>query len=57
VLKLMEKNSLDLDESVAPFLPKEWDLHSSIEGLTFRDLMTQRSGLKNANLAIFRVMK
>jgi len=50
VLKLMKKNKLDLDETVAPFLPNEWNLHGSIQGLTFRDLMTQRSGL-GANAA------
>jgi CubicO group peptidase (beta-lactamase class C family) len=45
VLKLMEKNKLDLDESIEPFLPKQWEVHPSIEDLTFKDLMTQRSGL------------
>ncbi len=49
VLKLMEKNKLDLDESVASFLPDEWNLHPSIQDLTYRDLLTQRSGL-NGNV-------
>jgi len=45
VMKLIQQHILDLDETVAPFLPTEWDLPFSIQQLTFRDLMTQKSGL------------
>lgn len=45
VLKLLRKNKIDINESVAPFLPTEWEVHPSIEDLTYKDLLTQRSGL------------
>jgi len=51
ILKLMEKNEIDLDESVAVWLPEQWNLHPSIEDLTFRDLMTQRSGLNESKIS------
>lgn len=45
VLKLIKKNKMDIDESIEPWLPKQWQIPPSIQDLTFRDLMTQRSGL------------
>ena len=52
VLKLMEKNKLDLDESIRVWLPDEWDVHPSIEQLTWGELMTQTSGM-DGNLSAF----
>jgi hypothetical protein len=55
LLRLMEANGVDPDDSIAPYLPPSWTLGPCIpEGqcssdLTFRDLLTHRSGLDANN--------
>ncbi|MGH2437373.1 MAG: serine hydrolase domain-containing protein, partial [bacterium] len=50
ILKLLEDKGVAIGDSVAPFLPPEWDPHPSIDDLTFEDLLTQESGL-NGNVS------
>lgn len=45
VLKLLEDKGVSVDDSVAPYLPPAWDKDPSVEGLTFRALLTHTSGL------------
>ena len=50
VLQLLDQKGLTIDDSILPYLPLQWDPHSSIADLTFRELLTHTSGLNgNAN--------
>ena len=54
LLRLLEERGESVDNPIAPWLPQTWDLGAGIgpgldPQLTFRDLLTHRSGL-NANL-------
>lgn len=50
-LRLLEQNGLSVDDPIAPWLPPEWDIGPGVdpddggEFLTFRDLLTHRSGM------------
>mmetsp|Transcript_25602 Transcript_25602/g.75544 ORF Transcript_25602/g.75544 Transcript_25602/m.75544 type:complete len:680 (-) Transcript_25602:874-2913(-) len=44
LLPLMELNGLTPDSTIAPYLPGDWDLGVGADDLTFRDLLTHRSG-------------
>jgi CubicO group peptidase (beta-lactamase class C family) len=55
ILQLLEKNELTIDEPVGPWLPAEWNKaygFGSPAFITFRDLLTHRSGLKQTVTAI-----
>jgi CubicO group peptidase (beta-lactamase class C family) len=47
VLQLLEKNGLTIDDPIAPWLPSDWTLGLNIVDLTFRHLLTHRSGYAN----------
>lgn len=55
ILRLLEANGLDPDESISPYLPPSWTQGICVpagqcsEDLTFRDLLTHRSGLDSNN--------
>jgi hypothetical protein len=49
ILGLMQDLGIEPDDPVLPYLPPEWSPGTGIGSLTFRDLLTQRSGL-NGNL-------
>jgi hypothetical protein len=59
LLRLMEANGVDPDDSIAPYLPPSWTQGPCIpEGqcssdLTFRDLLTHRSGLDANNNGLY----
>ena len=55
VLQLLEKNGLSIDDPVGPWLPDDWDKaygFDSPQSITFKDLLTHRSGLKQTLTAI-----
>ena len=45
-LNSLEAAGVDLDDEIEPFLPSGWTLGRNLGGLTFRDLLTHRSGLR-----------
>ncbi len=50
VLRLLESRNLSIDSPISPWLPTTWTLGpgvAGVGGLTFRNLMTQSSGLNN----------
>jgi len=52
VVQLLVEKNIPVDSSISPWLPSSWPQDESIQNLTFRNLMTQRSGLnKNGGCA------
>jgi CubicO group peptidase (beta-lactamase class C family) len=46
ILQLLETLQLSIDEQIAEWLPEHWELGANIQQLTFRQLLTHRSGFK-----------
>jgi CubicO group peptidase (beta-lactamase class C family) len=44
-LQLIHRLGLDLDDKIHPWLPADWPLHDTVYDLTFRHLLTHRSGI------------
>jgi D-alanyl-D-alanine carboxypeptidase len=59
LLRLMEANGVEPDDSISPYLPPSWTQGPCIQegecssALTFRDLMTHRSGLDSNNNGVY----
>jgi D-alanyl-D-alanine carboxypeptidase len=49
-LRLLANNDLSLDDAIAPWLPVSWGQGTGVGGLTFRDLLTHRSGLTTGEI-------
>ncbi|MBT8487876.1 MAG: serine hydrolase [Gemmatimonadetes bacterium] len=49
VMQLLEARNLDVDDEIDPWLPPGWDRGPGVDELTFRDLMSHRSGLNSVN--------
>jgi D-alanyl-D-alanine carboxypeptidase len=49
VLKLLEKKNLTIDSLIKPWLPADWQLGPGVDSLTFKHLMTHRSGFNSVN--------
>jgi hypothetical protein len=47
LLRLLEENGLTEEARIAPFLYPDWRRGPNVERLTFRDLLTHRSGLED----------
>jgi CubicO group peptidase (beta-lactamase class C family) len=45
ILKLLDEKGLTADAKVAAYLPSDWTLGPGVENLTFKDLLSHRSGL------------
>ena len=55
VLQLLEKNGLDIDEPVGPWLPDDWQKaygFDNPQSITFYDLLTHHSGLQQTIAAV-----
>ncbi len=48
-LKVLEEKRLSIDTSIGPYVPKSWPKHASIDGVTFRQLLSHKSGLKTTD--------
>jgi len=48
LLQALEKRGLTIDQKIAPFLYPDWPRGPNIEEITFRDLVTHRSGFRGA---------
>jgi CubicO group peptidase (beta-lactamase class C family) len=44
-LRLLEQKSISVDNKIGPWLPEAWKRGAGVDDITFRDLMTHRSGL------------
>lgn len=49
VLQLLERRGLTIDSLIAPWLPPGWVLGPGVGSLTFKSLMTHRSGFNSIN--------
>jgi len=47
VLQLMAKHHLQLTDTIASHLPSDWSQGANIDRITFRDLLTHRSGFRD----------
>jgi CubicO group peptidase (beta-lactamase class C family) len=47
VLKLLTQKHISLDSPMYPYLPKSWTLGVNIKTITFRELLTHRSGIRS----------
>ena len=47
MMQLLSANNLTVDDPISPWLPPHWAQGPGIEDLTFRHLLTHRSGLNN----------
>jgi CubicO group peptidase (beta-lactamase class C family) len=46
VMKLLNQKRISVDAQVHPYLPLNWTLGANVKALTFRELLTHRSGLR-----------
>jgi CubicO group peptidase (beta-lactamase class C family) len=44
-LRLLEQKGISVDSPIGPWLPEAWKRGTGVDAITFRDLMTHRSGL------------
>ncbi|GAA2634994.1 serine hydrolase [Paractinoplanes durhamensis] len=44
-LRLLEQKGISVDSAIGPWLPAAWKRGTGVDAITFRDLMTHRSGL------------
>ncbi len=44
-LRLLEQKKISVDSAIGPWLPAAWKRGAGVDGITFRELMTHRSGL------------
>ena len=49
VLQLLERRGLTIDSLIAPWLPGDWNLGIGVNSLTFKSLLTHRTGFNTAN--------
>jgi len=49
VLQLLERRGLTIDSLIAPWLPADWNLGTGVGSLTFKSLLTHRTGFNSAN--------
>lgn len=51
VLYLLQRkilgNTIGIDDPIGPYIPFDWDRGAGVEDITFRELLTHRSGLAN----------
>jgi len=47
VLQVLSARHLDIDAPIAPYLPADWPRGPNVDTITFRDLLTHRSGFRS----------
>lgn len=48
-MQLIDRLNINLDSDIEPYLPDSWPQGPGVNNLTFRDLLTHRSGLQSTN--------
>lgn len=48
LLRAMEQNGIGIHQSISPYLPTSWNAHSSINAITFEQVLGHRSGFRNS---------
>ncbi len=46
-VRLLDKKKVSLDAAIGPFLPSEWSPSGAVKAITFRQLLSQTSGIKD----------
>jgi len=49
VLQSLANHNRDLDDEIAPFLPPDWTEGNNVDTITFRELLTHRSGFRQGD--------
>ena len=57
IMKLLARNRLTVDTPVWSYLPSTWTLGPGIKSLTFRELLSHRSGIRCTEAAKYLAMK
>ncbi|MEL7533890.1 MAG: serine hydrolase, partial [Bacteroidota bacterium] len=47
LLRAMEQNGIGIHQSISPYVPTSWNAHSSINRITFAEVLSHRSGFRN----------
>lgn len=47
---LLDNKQVSLDSTIYPLLPKDWNVHASRRNITFRQILTHKSGMESAAL-------
>ncbi len=53
VLRSLARHHLTVDTPIGPYLPLDWARGPNVETITFRDLLTHRSGFRHPNDRVF----
>lgn len=56
VMQLLEEREMSLDDQIAQWLPQDWEFDDGVVTLTFRDLLTHRSGLNSKNSDFYNTL-
>ena len=46
-VRILDKNGVGLDDPIGPYLPPDWDVSNYVENITFAQLLSQTSGIKD----------
>jgi len=46
-IKVLAKNSISLDAPIGPYLPKDWKVDPNVAAITFAQLLSHKSGIKD----------
>ena len=46
-IRVLAKNNVSLDSGIGGHLPSDWTLDSHVSSITFRELLSHRSGIKD----------
>lgn len=57
VMKLLAEKRISLDSPVHPFLPPTWTLGTNVKTITFRELLTHRSGIRCATEVTYTLLR
>src|SRR5687768_16364393 len=53
VLKALARHDLTVDSPIGPYLPPDWVRGPNVDTITFRDLLTHRSGFLQRSVRVF----
>lgn len=48
-IKLLDENGISLDSTIGKYLPAYWNAHVNVRGITFKELLSHSSGLRQSN--------
>ena len=51
VVQLLEKKKLGIEDKIYPYLPPYWSIPNSIKALSFRQILTHKSGIRDSDFS------